>query len=81
MATTSRTARNPEGTERGGVSWRIALLLGVLLAAAPVAGWAHASLIKSSPARRAVLIRPPGLVQLRFSERLEPRFSHVSVWD
>ena len=40
----------------------------------------HAVLVKSSPAARAVLTRPPARVQLWFSERLEPAFSSASVW-
>jgi methionine-rich copper-binding protein CopC len=47
----------------------------------PTLGWAHASLLKSNPARRAILLRAPERVQLWFNERLEPAFSHVSVWD
>ncbi len=51
-----------------------------------VLGWAtaglgHAVLVRSAPARRAVLSRPPARVQLWFNERLEPAFSRVSVWD
>ena len=41
---------------------------------------AHAILVKSVPAARAALSRPPGRMQLWFSERLEPAFSAVSVW-
>jgi hypothetical protein len=55
------------------------LLTTVLLV--PDRGGAHAYLVKSSPARRAVLIRAPTEVQLWFNERLEPAFSRVSVWD
>jgi methionine-rich copper-binding protein CopC len=36
--------------------------------------------VKSFPAARAVLSRPPGRVQLWFSERLEPAFSSASIW-
>jgi methionine-rich copper-binding protein CopC len=55
-----------------------ALLLAVLLS--PGAADAHAVLVKSSPARRAVLVTPPGRVELTFNERLEPAYSTVSVW-
>lgn len=41
---------------------------------------AHAVLVKSSPARRAVLAAPPGRVELSFNERLEPAYSSASVW-
>jgi hypothetical protein len=59
--------------------WLAAATLVLLLT--PGAGWAHASLVKSSPARRAVLTRPPAEVQLWFNERLEPAFSQLSVID
>jgi len=57
----------------------VGLLSLLLLAAAR--GWTHAYLVKSVPARRAVLSKPPVRVQLWFNERLEARFSHLSVWD
>lgn len=47
----------------------------------PALAWAHAYLVKSSPARRAVLLKAPDRVQLWFNERLEPHFCLVSVWD
>jgi len=43
--------------------------------------WAHASLVKSTPARRAVLSTVPARVQLWFNERLEARFCYLSVWN
>jgi copper resistance protein C len=52
----------------------------VMLGVAPLA-WGHAQLLKSVPARRAVLSRPPDRVELWFNERLEAAFSHLSVWD
>jgi methionine-rich copper-binding protein CopC len=51
----------------------------VLLVATPA--WPHASLVRSSPARRATLTTAPDRVQLWFNEAIEPRFSSVSVWD
>lgn len=56
------------------------VLLGVFLAA-PGYVLAHASLVKSVPAQRAVLIRAPAKLQLWFSERLEARFSSFSLFD
>jgi methionine-rich copper-binding protein CopC len=53
----------------------------VVLLLVPALGQAHASLVKSVPARRAVLTRPPDRVQLWFNEPIEPRFSRVSVWN
>ena len=52
-----------------------------LLLLLPAIGWTHAYLVKASPARRAVLFRAPTRVQLWFNERLEARFSNLSVWD
>lgn len=42
---------------------------------------AHASLVKSAPARRAVLFKAPLKIQLWFSEKLEARFSSLMVID
>jgi methionine-rich copper-binding protein CopC len=47
--------------------------------ALPAMVGAHAVLVKSSPARRAVLSVPPSRVELTFNERLEPAYSTVSV--
>lgn len=41
---------------------------------------AHAVLVRSVPAARAVLTLAPARVQLWFNERLEPAFSTASVW-
>ena len=45
----------------------------------PAAAEGHAVLVKSSPARRAVLAHPPARVELWFNERLEPAYSSVTV--
>jgi methionine-rich copper-binding protein CopC len=47
----------------------------------PAAAWAHAKLVKSDPARRAVLKQPPAQVRLWFNEAIEPSFSTVKVLD
>jgi copper resistance protein C len=48
----------------------------------PVApGWAHAYLVRSTPAARAIVTRAPERVHLWFNERLEPAYSRVSVHD
>ena len=52
-----------------------------LALAAPAWAWAHASLVKSVPAQRAVLYRAPAKIQLWFNERLEPRYSSFSLLD
>jgi methionine-rich copper-binding protein CopC len=57
----------------------LAVLLTVTLAATD--GWAHAVLVRSTPAARASLTRPPERVHLWFNERLEPAYSRVAVWD
>jgi methionine-rich copper-binding protein CopC len=56
-----------------------AAALGLLLVA--TTAWPHASLVRSSPARRATLTMAPDRVQLWFNEAIEARFSGVSVWD
>jgi copper resistance protein C len=55
------------------------LTLLVLLLVIPTNGWAHAYLVKSSPARRAMLSSSPVRVVLWFNERLEAQFSQLSV--
>jgi hypothetical protein len=62
---------------------RIAVISAAMLAAVAwgEAVLAHALLAKSEPARRAVLVRPPGQVRLWFNERLEPAFCVLSVLD
>lgn len=53
----------------------------VLLSLEPVAAWAHAKLVKSEPAQRAVLSQPPSQLRLWFNEKLEPAFSIATVLD
>lgn len=53
----------------------------VALLLLPVSAWTHAVLVKSSPARRAIVSKAPARVELWFSERLEVQFSQLSVWD
>jgi methionine-rich copper-binding protein CopC len=45
----------------------------------PALTFAHAYLVKSVPARRATLFTSPSKIQLWFNERLEPRYSSISV--
>ena len=52
-----------------------------LVLCVPTSAWPHARLVKSVPASRAVLSKAPAQVQLWFSERLEARFCHLSVWN
>ena len=53
----------------------------IILLMVPVSSWGHAYLVKSSPARRAVLSTPPTRVVLWFNERLEAQFSQLSIWN
>ncbi|MGH7275470.1 MAG: copper resistance CopC family protein [Candidatus Rokuibacteriota bacterium] len=55
------------------------LAAGALALLLPATAGAHAFLVKSQPARRAVLTHPPERVELWFNERLEPSYSRVSV--
>lgn len=57
----------------------VALIFFFLFTPSPLS--AHAYLVKSIPAQRAVLYRAPTKVQLWFNERLEPRYSSLSVSD
>ena len=47
----------------------------------PGATLAHSLLMRSQPERRATVTRPPEEVRLWFSERIEPAYARVSVWD
>jgi methionine-rich copper-binding protein CopC len=47
----------------------------------PAPVFSHAYLVRSTPAARAVVTRPPERVQLWFNERLEPAYSRLSVWN
>ena len=60
--------------------WYRSTLL-IILLMIPVNSWGHAYLVKSSPARRAVLLTPPTRVVLWFNERLEAQFSQLSIWN
>jgi methionine-rich copper-binding protein CopC len=59
----------------------VLIALAAALALCPALADAHASLVKSSPARRATLSQSPPRVELTFNERLEPAYAAVSVWD
>ena len=41
----------------------------------------HAALVKSVPARRAQIFKAPAQIQLWFNEKLEARFSSLTVTD
>ena len=75
----SNTRVGPGGNGTPGAGLKGMLLY--LALAAPTWAWAHASLLKSVPAQRAVLLRAPAKIQLWFSERLELRFSSLRLLD
>jgi len=56
-------------------------LVVALLCVSPSTVWSHASLVKSVPARRAQIFQSPAQIQLWFNERLEARFSSLTVID
>jgi len=49
--------------------------------ALPAAAWAHAALVRTVPTPSVVVNSPPPLVQLTYTEAVEPRFAAVSVTD
>ncbi|MBI2203965.1 MAG: copper resistance protein CopC [Candidatus Rokubacteria bacterium] len=57
---------------------RLLPMVAVLLL--PAIAHAHTSLVRSSPAARAILEMPPSRVELWFAERLEAAYSSMSVW-
>jgi copper transport protein len=61
---------------------RLTLLTVVAVAfAAPASAWAHAALLRTSPAATSVVNTPPAQLRLTYSEAVEPRFAIVSVSD
>lgn len=58
---------------------RMSVLL--MLVFAPSAVWAHAYLVKATPAKRAMLNHAPGKIQLWFNERLEAQYSSLTLTD
>lgn len=56
---------------------RIAVV--TLFAAAPHVAWAHATIVKSEPAKDAQLKAAPSAIVLTFNEEIEPAFSSVKV--
>jgi copper transport protein len=58
----------------------VAVLVSAFAAVAPEAG-AHAQLERSRPADGATMARPPGQIELRFTEDVSPRFRVVQLVD
>lgn len=57
------------------------LFVGLLLAFLPSAGLAHAKLVRSEPKAKSSLSQAPKLVELWFSEELEPGLGTIEVKD
>lgn len=57
------------------------LVLTMLALGASGAAWAHAALTKSVPGNREVLTQSPTRLHLQFNEKVEARFSTVSLED
>lgn len=57
------------------------LLLAALLLVPATQAWAHAALTKSVPGSREVLAASPTQLQLRFNEKVEAKFSTVTLED
>jgi copper resistance protein C len=53
----------------------------VLVLSGTMAAFAHAHLVRATPAVGSTMQAAPGEVALRFSEKLEPKFSSVVVRD
>jgi len=62
------------------VNIRVAVVL-LVLATAPSAVWAHATLVRSAPADGAVLAEAPREVRLWFDENISPAFSSAQLLD
>jgi methionine-rich copper-binding protein CopC len=71
--------RLPAGYRRAAIAICAAFAVAALCAPGPAR--AHASLVKSAPAQRSILYRSPATIQLWFNERLEPRYSSLSLLD
>ena len=59
----------------------IRLLIAALLLAFGSGAWAHAALTKSVPGNREVLAHSPEAIHLKFNEKVEAKFSKVSLED
>ena len=60
---------------------RLVAVAAVALLLVPGSTPAHSLLVRSQPERRATVTRPPEEVRLWFSERIEPAYAQLSVWD
>ncbi len=58
----------------------VLLMAGLMMLAFSPAALAHAALVKSEPARRAALTKPPSQVRLWFNEKIEPAYATIHVF-
>jgi copper resistance protein C len=72
-------ARGASGGRRAGATRILAAAI-VWLGLVPGAE-AHAVLVRSSPANRAVITQAPARMQLWFNERIEPAYARLTVVD
>jgi methionine-rich copper-binding protein CopC len=66
------------------ISWQSKLLFGLMVLALfsySNTVFAHASLVKTEPARRATLSTPPKQIRLWFNEEIEADYASLSVLD
>jgi copper resistance protein C len=56
-------------------------LVATLLLAIAGSAWAHAALTRSVPGNREVLARSPASIRLTFNEKVEAKFSKISLED
>lgn len=71
--------RDTGGARCGTPGLAVALLLSAVTLLATNTAQAHAALVKSAPGSRETLSRSPAAIVLKFNERVEPRFSTVTV--
>lgn len=67
----------PEAMQRR--RWLVTLLAASAVLGLHAPARAHAALVKSEPARRAVLRKAPKRVRLWFNERLEPAYATIVI--
>lgn len=59
--------------------WLAGVALSLLMMQPLSQVWAHAKLVRSDPAARAVVARAPVVIQLWFNERIEPAYSTAEL--
>lgn len=57
------------------------IIAAAILGGAPYLAWAHATIVKSEPAKDAQLVASPPAIVLAFNEPVEPAFSSVKVFN